>query len=137
VAKAVAIGEVDQCLGAGAAAVTRKDRERGERQLRVDERQVALQGEPAAPPRGGARIHGGLAVEQRQADRERELEVRATRQLRDQQANLLRGPAARLQEPLQAGDRVAIRGHRTDVRMSRELWALFHAELSIPGAGSP
>ncbi len=38
-------------------------------------------------------------------------------ELGDQEADLLRGPAARVEQPLQPGDRVTVRSHRTDVRM--------------------
>jgi hypothetical protein len=110
-AQAVTLGEIDQCLGAGAATVAGKNCERGERELRVDKRQVALQGEPAAPPRRCARINGWLPVEQRKADRERELEVRATRQLRDKRADLRRGPATRVEQSLEPGDCMTVGRH--------------------------
>jgi hypothetical protein len=107
----VTLGQIDQCLGAGAATVAGKHCERGERELRVDKRQVAFQSEPAAPPRRCARIHGWLPVKQRKADRERELEVRTTRQLRDKRADLRRGPAARVELSLEPRDRMTVGRH--------------------------
>jgi hypothetical protein len=50
-------------------------------------------------------------VEQRKADRERELEVRTTRQLRDKRADLRRGPAARVEQSLEPRDRMTVGRH--------------------------
>lgn len=106
--KPVTVGEIDQRLSAGATTITGKDRQRGERQLRIDEREVPLEREPAVPPCRGPVVDGRLPVEQSQADRERELEVGAAGKLRDETADLLRGPAARVEQALQPSDRVAL-----------------------------
>jgi hypothetical protein len=44
--------------------------------------------------------------------------------------HLLRGPATRVEQPLQAGERMTVRRHRTHVPMRRHLWTMFHVELS-------
>jgi len=86
----IAICQLDQRLGArpGAGPRAREHGQRCERELRVDERQLLLQSQTAAPPRRSARERPGLAIQQRQQDRQRVLQPNRARKLGHKRADL-------------------------------------------------
>jgi hypothetical protein len=73
--QAVPLGQLDQGFDPGACPLAGQGTQRGERELRFGQRKSALDREPTGPLRGCARVGLRLAIEQRQAYRDRILET--------------------------------------------------------------
>ena len=96
-AQAVAGRDLDQRLGAGPGARARERGQRSERELRVDQVELALDRQPAAPPGRDPRVAVRLELQQREADVERVLE-RHRRELGGRRADQ-QSARSRLQHP--------------------------------------
>jgi hypothetical protein len=79
----VTLGEIDQCLGAGAATVAGKDCSAASASCASTSGRLRSRANRLPHLAAARGLNGWLPVEQRKADRKRELEVRTTRQLRD------------------------------------------------------
>ena len=95
------------------------------------------------PHRSRARIGIGLAIEQREQDRQRELQVGRTRELGNDRADLVRRTALAFKRAPEPHDGMRFGGHdaNRDVHGTEQMFALWGGEVrELPcgsGAGQP